>query len=397
VNPVSREIRGILFLIEKDMKRERKKSVLIIIVLASLFILFSWLLCSCSKDDEPVTVHKVLLVYLAGDNSLSDESRDNLNVIADGFNGAPDSRILVYRDDYGGAPSMLEISARGKIDLIEQYGEENSADAAVFSRFLSDARSMYPQAGFNLLVFSHATGWLPAGSFSNPKSGTAAKSILMDGREEMEFLHFASAIPDGMFSFIVFDACYMAGIETAYQLKNKTKYIAASSAELLSPGYTPVYGKYINELVDGNSASFIQAAFNYFYNQSGYMRSATLSLIKTEQLDALAAFVRTNCDLEKEVDLGDVQHFDRYGKRYFYDFADYYSLLLASGEKQQELQKLIDNCVVWKASTTDFLREFGGFAIDRHSGMTSYVMQEGYPLLNESYTALGWYKAVRGE
>lgn len=339
-----------------------------------------------------MAVEKVLLVYLAGDNNLSGESCDNLNVIAEGFDGSLQGRILVYRDDYSATPSLLEISANGKVSLIEQYKEENSADAGVFSRFLSDARNMYPQASFNLLVFSHATGWLPV---SNPKSGTVAKSILMDGTDEMEFTDFASAIPKGMFNLIVFDACHMVGIETAYQLKDKTNYIVASSAELLSPGYTPVYGKYINELVNGNGANFIRDAFNYFDSQSGYMRSATLSLIKTGELDALAAFVRDNCDFEKEVDLGDVQYFDRYGKRYFYDFADYFSRLLASGGKEQELQNLINNCVVWKAATPDFLKEYGGFSVNSHSGMTAYPIQERYPLLNKSYTALDWYRVTR--
>lgn len=358
-----------------------------------LTLVLSGMLASCTSDqDRPVPVKNVLLVYLAGDNNLSGESCDNLNVIAGGFDGSLQGRILVYRDDYSGTPSLLEISAKGKISLIEQYKEENSADVGVFSRFLSDARNMYPQASFNLLVFSHATGWLPA---SSSQSGTTAKSVLMDGTYEMEFTDFVSAIPKGMFNLIVFDACHMAGIETAYQLKDKTNYIVASSAELLSPGYTPVYSRYINELAGGNGANFIQDAFNYFDSQTGYMRSATLSLIKTGELDALAAFVRDNCDFEKEVDLGDVQHFDRYGKRYFYDFADYFSSLLANGEKELELQNLIDNCVVWKAATPNFLKEYGGFTVNCHSGMTAYVIQERYPLLNESYTALDWYRATR--
>jgi hypothetical protein len=352
------------------------------------------LLSGCvDKDGDPVTVSRVLLVYIGADNNLSDEGRDNLKAIADGFDGSPDSRILVYRDDYGGAPSLLEIQAKGKTRLIEQYGEENSADAGVFSRFLSDTRSMYPYARFNLIVFSHATGWLP----SSGSDANRLRSLITDGNNEMEFLDFASAIPDGMFNLIVFDACFMAGIETAYQLKNKTRYIAASSAELLSPGYTPVYGTHIGELADGNGAGLIRDAFNYFNGQSGFMRSATLSLIGTEHLDDLAAFVKAHCDFTKEVSLGSVQHFDRYGKRYFYDFADYYSRLLASSEKQQELQSLIDNCVVWKASTPDFLTEYGGFAINKHSGLTTYVIQKAYPQLNESYKALGWYLAVRNQ
>ena len=47
----------------------------------------------------------------------------------------------------------------------------------------------------------------------------------------MEITDFAMALPDHLFEFIIFEACNMAGIEVAYELRNKAAYIMASSAQ----------------------------------------------------------------------------------------------------------------------------------------------------------------------
>jgi hypothetical protein len=90
-----------------------------------------------------------------------------------------------------------------------------------------------------------------------------------------------------------------------------------------------------------------------------------------------------------------MQHFDRNAYHLFFDFGQYYSSLLDTEEQEPQLQQLISDCVVWKASTAYFMQGYGGFAITEHSGLTTYIMQEGYPALNENYTALDWYKATR--
>lgn len=58
------------------------------------------------------------------------------------------------------------------------------------------------------------------------------------------------------------------------------------------------------------------------------------------------------------------------------------------------LRRLIDNVVVCKAATPFFIQEYTGFAIEKHSGLTVYIRQKNYPLMNECYMALDWYKAI---
>lgn len=359
-------------------------------VLAAMCIL----VCCTSDDDRPAPVTNVLLVYLAADNNLSGESHDKLEAIRRGYNSRPDTRLLVYHDAKDAVPCLSEITDGNSIKTIELFDEENSADPAVFSRVIAQVKGMYPEAVFNLLVFSHATGWLPPGSLSNPKSAQA-KSVLMDGTDEMALADFAAAIPDNSFGYIVFEACHMAGIEVAYELRNKAKYIAASSAEIVSPGFTNIYGQHTGELVYGDPKTFMQEAFAWFDSQTGYMRSATFSVIDTGTFEGLAAFIRNNCDFSKPVAVDDIQQFDRDTARLFCDFWDYYSRLLETESQKQELRQLIDQCVTWKAAAPYFMQGYNGFAIEKHSGLTAYIMQDRYPQLNDSYRELGWYKAIR--
>lgn len=355
------------------------KALLVLVILATIF---SMLGSSCvSDDDTPVAVEHVLLVYLAGDNNLSNEAGEKLSAIAKGFDGASCRRVLIYVDSQDETPSLIELSG-SKQNIIEHYDTENSADAQVFRRVIAKAKSLYPEARFNLLIFSHASGWLPEGTYASPRS------ILMDGNDEMELSDFAAAIPDHSFESIVFEACHMAGIEVFFELKDKAQYIAASSAEIVSPGFTPLYSTaIINELVKGNTETFLKAAFEHF-------DWGTLSLINTSALEDLASFVKSNCDFDKEIQINDIQYFDRGNRKLFCDFEDYYSRLLATEEQKEELNNLISNCVIWKAATPTFMEGYNGFAIHQHSGLTGYIPQERYPFQNEAYKRLNWYKAV---
>lgn len=385
------------------MRNERKSAfieiiriLLVVFILITIcFVVFS----SCTNDeDAPTEVEDVLLVYLAGDNNLSGESHDKFENIVNRYGGANCRRILAYLDSREETPQLIEITDKNKYQVLENYSAENSADPEVLGRVIAKAKSLYPQADFNFLVFSHATGWLPEGHYTSPRSAfetmPSKRSILVDENSEMDLSDFAQAIPDNMFEYIIFETCHMAGIEVAYELKHKAKYIVASSAEIVSPGFTDVYSSNINDLVNGKPTDFMQAAFNFFNNQTAFMCSATFSVIETSKLGGLAAYIRDNCDFTRVIEIEEIQYFDRKSYHLFYDFEDYYSRLLKNDEQQKRLSQLIDECVIWKASTPYFMEGYNGFSIDRHSGLTTYIMQDNYPDLNAAYKKNAWYKSI---
>lgn len=364
-----------------------------IVLIAFLGIFF----ISCEKDDNsnyvlPASTQHVILVYLGGDNNLSSETYQKIESIREGWQGGAEKKLLIYTDPADANPSLIEIvreNGQNTKKIIRNYDEENSASKEVLSRVIGEVTNLYPSPSYGLIVFSHASGWLPGGTLTSPRS------IIMDKKQEMELSDFAQAIPDKTFDYIIFEACFMSGIEVAYELKDKTDYILASSAEIVSPGFTYIYPKSINHLSGSLSGlrAFGEDAFSWFDNKSGFMRSATFSIINTSQLNSLADWVKSNCNQDKSVDINTIQYFDRYSYRLFFDFEDYYSSLLETDKQKSELSALISNCIVWKNATPSFMKDYNGFDIKKHSGFTTYISQEKYPFFNNEYQQLKWFKA----
>lgn len=355
------------------------------------------LLASCHSDDDDSDKNKfkrTVVAYIGRDNNLSTPYEDKIKYMQEGWDGK-NGHLIIYQDTTIGNPGLMEVyndNGENKIRTIQEYDNENSADPAVFKRVLNDAVRLYPADSYGLIIFSHASGWLPEATLISPRS------IITDNKDEMELTDMAAAIPQGYFDFIIFETCFSAGIEVAYELKDKTSYIVASSAEILSPGYREIYTSSMNYLFEKEPKleAFTRNVFTLMNETDNYYHSATFSLIKTEKLHDLGLFLREHIDKDKMalVDPYDIQHFDRYSYRLFFDFEDYFSRILKDDAPTQELKALLNECVPYKDATPTFLLDWRGFEIKRHSGMTTYIEQERFPYLNESYKKLAWYKAV---
>lgn len=355
-------------------------------------LLFSLFSCSDNENGiEPDTFKRTVIVYLGRDNNLSGHVDNKFESMLEGWNGK-NGHLVIYQDTAKGNAGLMEAYREGgvnKVKTIREYEDDNSASPETLRRVIHDAMGLYPADSYGLIVFSHATGWLPGKAYESPRS------LIPDKTDIMELTAFASAIPDGCFEFIVFEACLMAGIEVAYELKDKTDYIIASSAELLRPGFQEIYVSSINYLFEEQPKleAFTKDVFNLFNTNSNYYQSGTFSLIKTAGLRELRNFLQTNIAPEKmaAVDPFDVQHFDFKSYHLFYDFEDYFSRILKDEASLQELSSLIGKCVVYKAATAEYyLDSYRNFKINHHSGLTAYIPQDIFPFLNESYKSLSW-------
>ncbi|MGJ1265551.1 clostripain-related cysteine peptidase [Sphingobacterium spiritivorum] len=360
-----------------------------------LFFVFCFLLLwSCRKDKldilpEPA-VSRTVLVYMGGNNNLQNETYEKIESLRQGYKSGM-GRLLIYQAVRDAAPRLLEIyadpSGKGRKRLLKTYEKHNAADANVFAQVLLDVKQAAPAQSYGLILFSHASGWLPQGTLNKPRT------LLQNQENDLELRNLAAVLPDQSFDFMIFESCFMTGIEVVYELKDKTRYIIASSAEILSPGFTPIYPKLLPYLYtkEADLKGFSETIFSYYNNLSGDYRSATISLIDVRPLPQLAEWVRANASKPlKESELKLVQHFDRYTNyRLFFDFADYYNKRTMS-QSQVTLQSILDKIIVYKASTPQFLLGQSGFTIRTHSGITSYIPQTRFPYLNTEYAKLKW-------
>ena len=385
-----------------------------------------------------ISPKRTILMYIGADTngldngSAGDEPKKQINEIRKGWQPGK-GELLIYTDQTNRKPCLLRINetlnADGiyGIDTVHVYNEEhNSADADILSEVIHRVVSEYPADSYGMIFFSHASGWLPEGMLLYPKSLVVDKG---DGtRHEMEYDAFAAAIPDHLFDFIIFEGCFMADVICMYELRNKTKYALASSAEIVSPGFTYIYKDEIMGLFDTKKpVESIVTGFGQAYTdliksipENDVNCSTTLGVIKLSEMDNLAAIVKVILDGksmdESTLTVDSIQRFDRPAsnnlnlilsgerKSRYFDLGHVIENLVTPAQYTM-FATLMDKTVVWKANTNRFLlgnlsngspnySQYDGFFIKRHSGLSTYIERDAYPILNDAYKESSWYKAI---
>ena len=364
-----------------------------------LLPVFCFLFLGCGKDDPcdnpPSSKRRTVLVYLGTDNNFSHEAAEKIDILKKKWKGSNDGNLLVYADA-GANPVLVHIyhsKLRGNVaDTINIYAVENSADPATFARMLHRAKEYRPADSYGLVVLSHATGWLPA-EMSHPD--IALKSVILDtGADEannyMELSDFVNAIPYPL-DFIVFDACFMGSVEVCYELKDKVAYIVSSPAEVLAPGF--VYSTMMQHLFApvADLTAVARDFYEYYDSRAGFYRSATVSVVKTSELEALATVVSEI--IHPNIHPNDFENIQTFGygrQKIYFDLGDYLQKL--SPENRQRIQNALNQCIIYKAHTPSYYSAGtrAMHAIQAFSGLTVYIPQAAYPQTNNAYGMLKW-------
>ncbi len=358
-------------------------------------------LLSCDKNDPVPAPTRTVLVYMAADNNLSSNGNTNIVNMMEGLTSASlnNGNLLVYFDPANDVPHLYQISinkqGEAEKQVIKTYEEQNSASGEVVSEIINDVLTdaRFDADSYGLMLWSHGTAWLPQ-NYSN-----MLKSFGVDKGHWMEIPELAAAIPDHVFDFIIFDACYMASVEVAYELRNKTEYIVASPTEILASGFP--YDLIMSSLFkkEADMVAVCEDFFNYYNQQSDLYRSATIALIHTPQLGDLCTATRAilkgkEADV-KAMPVSNIQPLDLLtSKRMLYDFGDFIANIATESE-YNAFSTAMNKAILYK-KTTPFSTYGTGSTMEmkRFSGLNSYIPRAAFNDLNEWYTQLEWYKAV---
>lgn len=368
--------------------------------LITLFILLGLGLASCSeKEPEPQPVRTVL-VYLLANNSLDSFAGPNIDSMIAGAAGQNlnGGNLIVYYAPKNANPELLQIKEEnGKVNKfhLKEYEKRNSADPDVMRSVIREVVSQYPADSYGLVLWSHGTAWLPS-DYQN-----RLKAFGQDGSSWMEINELAKGLPDHLFDFILFDACYMASVECAYELRDKADYILASPTETLADGWP--YAEIIPQLfaTDLPLERVCETFYDYYLNYANPY--ATVSLTKTSELEALKDAVRTIlADKTEEelyqLDLSQMQRLEYLYKSpgMLYDMADYIRQL-ATDEQYARFQTCIQKALVYKAHTEEafYAAPYRAYPIKSYCGLTSFVPQASLPKILDWYKErISWYRAV---
>lgn len=372
----------------------------ILLLLGFFVAMFS----SCGKDNPlPETSDTTVLVYMLANNSLSSYATNNIADMKTAATAAnlKGGHFLIYYVGRSGLPKLIELKEDSKGTVIEhtvkEYDVTNSADPEVMSEVISDMKSNCPAKNYGLILWSHGTSWLPSDYRSH------LRSFGQDGENWMEIDELAKGIPNNLFNFILFDACYMSSIECVYELKDKADYIMGSPTETMATGWPyPAIIPYFYKQSEPDLESVAKIFYDTYNDKSGDWRTATVSVVKTSELQALTDITKDilSSKSDAEIFATDRSKMQRLEFLYgspglLYDFDDYIKQL-ATADQYSAFKKALNKAITYEAHTpTAYFSALGySYAIDVCSGLTVYVPRSEYPKMNAWYNSRVLWSSV---
>lgn len=359
--------------------------------------------CDHSQDPAPpappAMAPRTVLIYMGADNNLGSSGFDQAD-LSEMYEGARSgalrsgARVLIYHSSTTGAPALVELTEGAVTDTLVRYDRSLPATSAQrMADVIADSRSHAPAVAYGLVVWGHGTGWLQDGISEGPVS----HSIGPDGGKRMNITTLAQVLENAAcFDYIYFDCCYMASVETLYQLRNSASYIVGSATELPASGMD--YSLNLALLADGSAEALVESArntFGHYDSLSGSARTCTMSVVRTDALDELAAATaQLYSQALAPMPQGYVpQRFSPYGTtcRYF-DFRDYvHALGAACGASLERFDRAFSNALLY-TDHTPFI--WASVSLDRHNGLSTFILEDASSAMDRNYNTLAWYADV---
>jgi hypothetical protein len=242
-------------------------------------------------------------------------------------------------------------------------------------------------------VLTHEELWEPKGDVVTRYLG---EDSTPQNRFDVTDLAQAIASTGVKMEYILFDACFMANVESIYDLRNNAKYIVGSPCEIMGAGFP--YANIMPELLKGNGISYDLEAVCRKFNEDyaanpGY--SGTIALFDCAQLDGLAQAVkRVNNAEKKDYKLSNIQSYEGLSPHVFFDLGDYVDKMCADEAAKSAFNEQLNRTVLSKYTLDTFLSMYGTsgrYKIDVFTGMSTSAPS---PLYRSAYEQTSWYKAT---
>lgn len=261
------------------------------------------------EDPEQEVARRTVLIYMVAENTLSTATENDIQELTYAANRSmipEDCNILVYNDNTR-LPYITLFNKNGTTTWKTWSKEQNSADSTMMLATLKDMIANYPSKNYALVLWSHGSGWAPDDETVEKQKKEYVESQTPGARQARAFgidngKNSASENgPYGMnvssikwvlkkmgvhMDYILWDACLMQGIETAYELRHETDWIIGAPTE--TPGLGAPYHMAAEGLCNADMEAILDAYNSYYDNSTSYLRNFPLSFIKTSELEALA-------------------------------------------------------------------------------------------------------------
>lgn len=339
-------------------------------------------LAACSKEEPgynpPAVATQTLLLYMPGRGLINYYERNIEGVSAAVTNQIPgDGRILVcYQPEKHSSAVMLEIyydrnKRRSETKTLKTYDGFNAGNPEKVRQLFADAAELAPAQNYGLIIGCHGKAWIPVASGSLSYSmrrsaeddlwaappGAKQTRSFGDKGYELNITELKEALEAQQFRFdyLIFDDCFMANIETLYDLRSVIGYIVASPCEVMGDGFP--YDRIVPHLFEtGPVADRLAETCREFWNlyENEYQsttwkeQSGCISLAVTSQLDALAEVMRRINEKGKQpFELSQLQYYEGLMTHLFYDLGHYVELSCGDPALVEEFTTQLDRAFLY--------------------------------------------------
>ncbi len=361
------------------------------------FFLPLWFLSSCQSDEpmpEEIRNEKTLIMYLPWSSNLTGYFYQNIidmESSIEEMGGLSNERVIVFISKTSKEASLFEIKyENGKCQRldIKSYSSPAFTTEAGITQILDDVISYAPAKRYSMIIGCHGMGWLPVNASRALRIQDKYHWDCIDGpltryfggttsEFQTDISTLSSAIENAgiKMEYILFDDCYMSSIEVAYELKEVTDYLIASTCEVMAYGMP--YATMGRHLLGQPDYKAICEDFHEFYSNYS-VPCGTLSVTNLSYIEEMAHLMRQiNAEYSfDDFQRGQLQNLDGYSPTIFYDFGDYINLLLeqniAPENIRQEFDVLMNQLVLYKTNTDNFYTATRGpIKINSYSGITT--------------------------
>ena len=352
---------------------------------------------SGEESDPPLVDNELtILLYMPWTGSLSSEGlypylTENVESVCtaiEGMKGMTDYRLMLFISESYNKSKLYEITyneSRAKCEkkLVKEYSGHEYTAVKGLTDILNEVKNHATAQNYAMVLGCHGTGWTFKDSWHHyPNYAKGTSPSLGEGPgvgipyqnyngviTPMHTRFFGSVSDISTFStdiptmaqaivnagmkmeYILFDDCYMANIEVAYELRNVTDFLLASTSEVMAVG-VPYYSMWAS--LASVTPGYVDAvsAFDRFYRDY-VMPYGTFSAIDCRQMDELATAMREINSKYKLSDeaLHSIQVLDGFYDPIFYDMGDYLEKLCTGLVDYSYIVTLMESAVCSKCNT----------------------------------------------
>ncbi len=382
--------------------------------------------CTIEVKQRKAKASQTIIVHFIG-TALQHYYNHNVTKILEALNGniQGDAQVLAITTDTTTKGTLYELrydASLGKAvqEKVNALNFPTPYNSGLYEEILGKALEFAPAEKYALVIGSHGRAWVPkitSTSFArilkskglNPedlwirKEGAEMTRHLGDKEEsryDIEEISSAIAANNVKFEYILFDACFMGNIESAYEFRNCADHIIGSPCEVMGYGFP--YASVMPYMLQNGGKSYnldkICSEYVLYYNTEAVTPSACVAVTHTAELEALAQVTKevNNAGIKGDFSLDSVQYYEGQDEHSFYDLGHMVELSCADATVASKFKTQLDKTVTSRYHTDSFYSVYGSnntyyHKINYYSGTTTSAMVEHYA---NDWKKTAWYKAT---